>query len=94
MAIRQNDYFLDSLMKSWKSARGCWFNMYSVDVERVVYNNPATIVFWDDGTKTVVKCQKGDTYSKELGLAMCFAKKMLGNKGNYYNKFKKLLEED
>ena len=49
-------------------------------VDRVVYNDPATIVFWRDGTKTVVKCQQGDTYDKEKGLALCFMKKALGGK--------------
>lgn len=49
---------------------------------------PATIVFWEDGTKTVVK----DTYDPEKGLAMAIAKKALGNKGNYYNEFRKWLK--
>lgn len=49
-------------------------------IKRVIFNDPATIVFWDDGTKTVVKCMEGDTYSKEVGLAMCISKKMLGDK--------------
>ena len=31
----------------------------------VIFHNPATIVFWDDGDKTVVKCQPGDTFSAE-----------------------------
>ena len=44
-------------------------------------------MLWDDGTKTVVKCQKGDEYSKELGLAMAISKKFLGNKGNYNKVF-------
>ena len=26
-------------------------------IENVIFNDPATIVFWDDGTKTVVKAQ-------------------------------------
>ena len=54
-------------------------------IKNVIFNNPATIVYWEDGTKTVVKCQTqtGDTYSKETGLAMCFVKKVLGNKGNF-----------
>lgn len=34
----------------------------------VIFHNPATIVFWDDGDKTVVKCQPGDTFSAEAGL--------------------------
>lgn len=45
---------------------------------RVIYNNPATIALWSDGTKTVVKCAPGDTYSKEVGLILCVLKKMLG----------------
>ena len=58
-------------------------------IKKVVFNNPATVVFWQDGTKTVVKCQDGDTYNKETGLALCFAKKALGNKGNFNEIFKK-----
>lgn len=57
----------------------------------VIYNNPATIVYWDDSTKTVVKCQPNDTYSEEIGLAMCLAKKAYGNKGNYNDVFNKWL---
>lgn len=66
-------------------------------IKDVIFNDPATIVFWNDGTKTVVKCQtdKGDTYNPELGLAMCIIKRMCGNKGNYNNVFNKwLLKED
>lgn len=60
-------------------------------IEKVIFNNPATIVLWADGTKTVVKRQKGDRYDKEKGLAMCIAKKALGNKGNFNNVFKEWL---
>lgn len=62
-------------------------------IKDVIFNPPATIVLWADGSKTVVKCGEGDTYSKELGLAMCIAKKALGNKGNYNKVFKKWLKE-
>lgn len=64
------------------------------DIEKVIYNEPATIVMWSDGTKTVVKCQDGDYYDPEKGLAMCIAKKALGNKGNYNNVFKKFACEE
>lgn len=57
-------------------------------IKKVVFNAPATIVFWDDGTKTVVKCEN-EEYDPEKGLAMAIAKKALGNQGNYYNQFKK-----
>lgn len=53
------------------------------EIDRVIYNGPATIVFWDDGDKTVVKCHEGDTYDKEKGLAFACMKKMYGNKGKW-----------
>lgn len=51
-------------------------DIHMPDVKNVIFNAPATIVFWADGTKTVVKCMDEDTYSKDVGLAMCFMKKM------------------
>lgn len=60
-------------------------------IEKVIYNDPATIVFWKDGTKTVVKACLDDEYDPEKGLAMAISKKALGNKGNYYETFKKAL---
>ena len=64
------------------------------DIKKVIFNDPATIVYWKDGTKTVVKCQEGDTYDKEKGLAMCVAKKFFGNKGNFNKVFNKFIGED
>jgi hypothetical protein len=58
-------------------------------IEKVIFNPPATIVFWCDGTKTIVKCQNEDLFDYEKGLAMAISKKALGNKGNYCNEFKK-----
>ena len=60
------------------------------EITNVIFNDPATIVFWSDGTKTVVKAE-GEPFDPEKGLAMAIAKKALGNKGNYYNEFKKWL---
>ena len=62
-------------------------------IKDVIFNPPATIVFWADNTKTVVKCQEGDIYDPEKGLAMAFMKKTLGNKGNYCNEVKKWTEK-
>ena len=63
------------------------------EIKNVKFNPPATIVFWTDNTKTVVKCS-GEDYDPEKGLAMCICKKVLGNKGNYYNVFKKWLPKE
>lgn len=58
-------------------------------ITNVLYSPPATVVFWSDGSKTVVKCGENDEFDPEKGLAMAISKKMLGNQGNYYNEFKK-----
>ena len=62
------------------------------DIKDVIFNDPATIVFWSDGTKTVVKAEN-EPFDREKGLAMAIAKKHLGNKGNYFEVFKKYLKE-
>ena len=49
----------------------------------VIFNAPATVVFWCDGTKTVVKCHEDDVYDKEKGLAMAYMKKLYGNNGSF-----------
>lgn len=61
----------------------------SFEIEKVIFNEPATIVIWKDKTKTVVKCQEGDEFDPEKGLAMAIAKKALGNKSNFNNTIKK-----
>ena len=63
------------------------------NIKKVIFSNPATIIFWSDGSKTVVKAHNDD-YDPEKGLAMAIAKKALGNEGNYYNVFKKWLPKD
>lgn len=63
-------------------------------IKKVLFKNPATIVFWDDNTKTVVKCSENDKFDWEKGLAMAIAKKFFGNEGNYYNEFKKWEPEE
>lgn len=62
----------------------------SVSIDKVIHNDPATIVLWSDGTKTVVKCDPTDKFDPEKGLAMAVSKKFLGdNTGKYYDTFKK-----
>ena len=63
-------------------------------IKNVIFNDPATIVFWTDGTKTVVKAQGNDIFDPEKGLAMAIVKKQFGNQGNYYNEFSKWLPEE
>ena len=60
-------------------------------VKKVIFNHPATIILWDDGTKTVVHCGDDEKFDPEKGIAMCLLKKMLGNKGDYNNYIRHLI---
>ena len=64
-------------------------NISNPTIKDVIFNPPATIVFWSDNTKTVVKCDTTqEVYDPEKGIAMAMAKKLYGeNKYEYYNTF-------
>lgn len=57
------------------------------EIEKIEFNEPATIIFWKDGTKSVVQARDGEPYDAEKGIAMAIAKKALGNERSYYNTF-------
>lgn len=46
---------------------------------KVIFNPPATIVIFNDGTKIISKCDKEDKFLKETGFLMCMLKKNYGN---------------
>lgn len=48
-------------------------------VARVVRNGPATILFWDDCAKTVVKLQDGDTNDPEKAIMAGMLKRLYPN---------------
>lgn len=68
--------------------------MCNVSIRKVIFNNPATIVLWSDGTKTVVKCGPDDIFDKEKGLAMAIVKKMAGNDSRFHKVFKQWCKPD
>ena len=49
-------------------------------ISKVIFNEPATIILWNDGSKTVVKCSEDDVFDHEKGMAMAICKKILGEK--------------
>lgn len=61
-------------------------------IQRVIFDGPATVVIWCDGSKTIVKCSVDDTFDPEKGLAMAICKKILGR--NFKATFKKWLPEE
>lgn len=65
-----------------------WDTKRSLDIEKVVFNDPATIIIWGDGTKTVVKAQN-EPYDKEKGFVMACLKRFLGNDNTFNKEIKK-----
>lgn len=68
------------------------FTPRDIKVEKVIFNKPATIIFWSDNTKTVVVCGENDTYDKEKGFYIACAKKLFGNDYKAVGRMNKALE--
>lgn len=64
---------------------------YLPEPKTVIFHPPATIVYWEDGEKTIVKCMEGDEFNPEVGLAMCLAKYIFGKR--YKKWFRDALEK-
>lgn len=64
----------------------------TVSIKKVIFNDPATIVFWADDTKTVVKCADFDIFDPEKGLAMAICKRVYGER--FHSVFKEFLPEE
>ena len=47
-------------------------------IDRVIFNDPATIILWKDGSKTVVKRSDDDVWDPEKGFCMAVIKKLYG----------------
>ena len=60
---------------------GCYYvdGYKRVYIKEVIFNNPATIVFWSDGTKTTSVCDNEDTYDTEKGVLLCVLKKLVNS---------------
>lgn len=62
-------------------------------IKDVIFAPPATIVYWSDGSKTVVKCSEKDVFDPEKGLAMAIAKRCGDNNGSYYKEIRHWVEK-
>ena len=47
-------------------------------IKDVIFNDPATIVFFEDGTKTVVKTMEGQEFDPDYGFMACLVKRAYG----------------
>lgn len=84
--LKNNDDFLDAM-------RYCYNDVATVKnfpaymelrvdipgmIDRVIFNDPATIIIWKDGSKTVVKRSDDDIWDPEKGFCMAIIKKLYG----------------
>lgn len=56
----------------------CAYDYMKLKPIKILYNDPATVVFWNDGTKTVVKRVKGEKSSKYVAFCAALAKRVYG----------------
>ena len=64
-------------------------------IENIFLNEEkgTVVIRWVDGTKTKVKCQDGEDFDAEKGIALCFMKRAFHNRGCYNDVFKKYIGE-
>lgn len=77
---------------NWRIRSGALYPRTAA-IKDVIFAPPATIVYWSDGSKTVVKCSEKDVFDPEKGLAMAIAKRCGGNKGSYYKEIQNWVEK-
>ena len=63
-------------------------------ISRVIFNDPATIILWSDGTKTIAKTHGDDAFDPEKGFAVACAKKLLGGRNAFRMEFAKWTHVD
>lgn len=86
-------------MNSYDAFRNAFYSTLqekSVDfpeVDRVIFHDPATIVYWKDGTKTVVKrCSTEFMFDAEKGVMAAILKRVFGNDCSFHKVIKSCFE--
>lgn len=64
------------------------------DIEKIIFNPPATVVIWKDGEKTIVKCGEDEVFDHEVGVAMCYMKKIFGSRSAFKRTVKGYLPKE
>ena len=88
-SLKVASYFLDAMRYAYNDTLLANSNLKIV---KVIFNKPATIIIWNDNSKTIVKCAKDELFDAEKGLAMAICKKILG--GQFRKTFKKWTPEE
>lgn len=78
--VRYNEYNIGTVDKGTRSLRA----ISELKVEKIITNGPATIVFWNDKTKTIVKRDNYDEDDLYDAVANALAKKIFGSTSKFH----------
>ena len=90
----RND-MMDAMRHSFESCPGLFAaqrNCSSPEPTKVLYSGNRTIVFWNDGDKTIVKCAQGQVFDEYNGFVAALAKKLYGSTSKVKKVIKKTME--
>ena len=82
---KKNEGHFSGYFKDVVTSDGWFIDVEDIYIVKVMYNNPATIVFWSDGTKSVSKCHGEDKYNPKIGLYLAVLKRFSKSVGNLYD---------
>lgn len=74
-------------------ARKDHINTVIRNINKIRFDEGWTIIFWKSGAVTKVRCQDGEPFDYEKGIAMAIIKHMYGDISYYNEIFKKTLEQ-
>lgn len=83
-----NPIYLSNTIKEYTG-----FIFRNLKIKKIIFNPPATVIIWGDDTKTVVKCSEDDKFNPEIGVAMCYMKKIYGSRHAFSKKVESYIEE-
>ena len=84
------DTIIYQMKKKRKFAERGTDEMKNVDVKKIIFSGPKTIVLWSDGTKTIVSMSKDETnFDPEAAFCAAYTKKIFGTN----SKIKRIIKE-
>ena len=84
------DSIIYQMGKKRKFAERGTDEMKNVDVKKIIFSGPKTIVLWTDGTKTIVSMSKDELrFDPEAAFCAAYTKKMFGTN----SKIKRVIKE-
>lgn len=79
-AVTSEDFSLEYIHELQKLMISSSKQQTVPSITNVIYEPPATVVYWSDGSKTIVKASDETNFDREIGLAMAISKRYFNNK--------------